>query len=153
MRALVGWLLLASFLAGCGTYQLRGKVVAGEQSAVRVVDGDHPAFQRAGLKDVRVECVIDPQSLGKESLPVQRTTRKGWFTVPVDVFGAGVLLYDVEVVAKDGAHAPASRIFRLPPRNKRLLITLGDRRRILSDRGGGLRVRDRAVPPWPGEGP
>lgn len=128
---------LALVLAGCESYQLRGKAVAGMVSTVEVVDANDERLEGPGLSGVRIEGWIDPDRLDREQLPIRSTDGNGSFAIPVTATGAGFLEYDLYVAASAAQRSQASQTLRLPGANKRLLITLapgdGYRQRRYSD--------------------
>lgn len=119
-----GFFILVLLLAGCESYQLRGKVLPGFASSVHVVDQNSPDLEREGLAGVRVEAIIDPDRLDRTRIAPVMTAADGSFAIPVDSPGAGVLEYDVLVVAQFKGHKPAEAIFRLPAGSKRLVIEM-----------------------------
>jgi hypothetical protein len=123
------WMLLALaglMLAGCGSYQLKGKVVAGEESTVAVVAEDDPRFNRRGIEGVSLSAILDPQSLDHEKVGSARSGRAGRFALPVDAMGAGFLEHEVMIAAVKEHYATATRIMPMPGSRSRLLIVLAE---------------------------
>lgn len=117
-------LVLLSAMSGCAGYTLDGKVVAGPVSSISVVDADDPRFAEPGLGGVTIEAMIDPDRLSREHGGTAYSDGGGGFSLPIDQFGAGVLEYDVRLVAQANGFKPAVKTFRLPGDSRRLLITL-----------------------------
>lgn len=121
---LLGMLLLIVPLSGCGSYKLRGKVVEGPLSAVIVTDAKDPRFTEIPMPGVRISAVLDPDSLNRKDMGTVVTDREGWFEMNIDEFGAGMLEYDVRVIARMRDYQPAVQSMPLPSRNKVLLIMM-----------------------------
>ena len=58
------------------------------------------------------------------SLGQHVTDGQGWFSIPVDAFGAGVLEDQAQIVARREGHRGAMATVDLPRRGQRVLITL-----------------------------
>lgn len=120
-------LLSALTLPACsgGGYQLEGRVVAGEYSAVTVVDADDPRLlEGEGLSAVSLHVQLDPGELRRRSLARGTTSGDGSFALPIDLIGAGTFHHDIGVFARRAGRDPATGYFRLPNRSKRLLIVM-----------------------------
>jgi predicted small secreted protein len=111
-------------LAGCSTYQLRGKVVEGPASEIRIVEADDPQLQRPAVSGVRIEATLDPQSLARKTLSPVTTNEAGEFALPIDELGAGMLEYEVQVLARRPGYKHAAEFVQVPGASKRLLIVL-----------------------------
>ena len=122
---LVGLLVLATLLPACGSYQLQGRVVRGPGPLVEVVDPDDPRFEGIGIPVASIQLTLDPRSLNRKSLPGGHADADGWFDIPIDEFGAGLLEYDFEVVVRKQDLNSAFGLIRLPGSSQRLLIVLG----------------------------
>jgi hypothetical protein len=121
--AMLAMLTLVTFaLVGCGGYRLQGRVVEGPVSAIAVVDRHDPRLEQPGMPGVSIQAVIDPQHLNRKRLPAQNSGAGGDFAIPVGEFGAGLLEYEVEVVARASGYESAVGRFPLPSGDKRLLI-------------------------------
>lgn len=112
-------------LTGCGGYQLRGRVIEGETSAVVVVEPDDPRLHDHGLASVSISGRLDPRSLKRQPLPPGLTRDDGTFAISVDATGAGFLEYEVALEFDRRGFVPTvvSRI-PLPPPGKRLLVVM-----------------------------
>lgn len=117
-------LVCAMFVVGCAGYTLDGKVVAGPMSSISVVSADDPRFDQPGLGGVTIEAMIDPDKLSREHGGSGYSDGGGTFSIPISQIGAGMLEYDVRVVAQSTGFKPAAKTFALPGDGKRLLITL-----------------------------
>ena len=115
---------LVAAIAGCKTYQLAGKVVAGPASTVQVVDRDDPRLDQPGIDGALIEVMIDPDTLSRKPGGTTTTSGDGGFQLPITEGGAGFLQYDVRLIARLTGFTPAVETFRLPAGRKRLLITL-----------------------------
>ena len=115
---------VALVLAGCHSYEMHGKVIAGADSAVLVVDRDDPRLDQPGIPGVVVRVTIDPDR-GRGQTTSGISDMDGRFTVPVDVFAGGALDYESRVLARLAEHEPAMVTFRLPRSRQRVLIMLG----------------------------
>lgn len=126
-------LLAAALLSGCSTHQLQGVVIRGSVAAIMVVDSDDPRLLSGEpIPEAVVEATLDPSSLG--STPLGRTVsdERGRFSLPVDATGAGMLEYEVEVIAHRPGYQSWQEVLQLPAGWKRVLIVLPpgeDRRR------------------------
>jgi len=118
-------LCLACTLGGCGAYQMRGVVIEGASSTVRVVDEDDPRLtQGQGLPMATIEVMLDPNRLSRKALPSGRSDVYGRFAIPIDEPGAGYLEYDVRVIVRRSDHDTATQALRIPGPHQRLLVTL-----------------------------
>ncbi len=123
-----GWLVCAVMLwglAGCNPYQMRGVVVEGAASAIRVVDKDDPRLRDgAGLPMAVINVAIDPDRLSRKQMPRTLSEVDGTFAVPIDEPGAGYLEYDLRIVVRRNGYNTATQDLRLPGPGQRLLVTL-----------------------------
>jgi hypothetical protein len=121
-------LLCAGVLqVGCagGGYELRGRVIHGDYSAVSIVEANDPRLtQGDGIGGITVHVQQDPGQLNRRTLARASSGGDGSFALPIDLIGAGVFNHDVAVFARRQAYSPASGYFRLPPRSKRILIVM-----------------------------
>ncbi|GAB4518993.1 MAG: hypothetical protein Tsb0013_23000 [Phycisphaerales bacterium] len=123
----------ALVLTACGAHQVRGVVRVGENSYVQVVDKDDPRLAEGEpVVGATVTSVVDPQSLGSTRLPAIATDHTGAFAIPVDLFGAGWMEYELGVTVRRTKFSPAEGFFRLPGSDKRLLVVLAPGRDVLS---------------------
>jgi hypothetical protein len=116
--------LLGALASGCSSYQLRGTVVEGPTSAIAVVNKDDPRLGQPGVGGVVVSAVIDPQQLSRKSAGSTVSDANGQFALPIGELGAGLLEYEVQVVARSDQYQSAVSIFPLPGAGKRLLVIL-----------------------------
>ena len=116
---------LACLLGGCGSYTLRGRVIAGEASYIIVVDANDPALDGgSGVQGAVVTLSTDPERLNRKVVGSAVSGPDGWFDTPFDEIGGGLLEYDAGVrVARQGFQS-AEHYFRLPGKSKRLLVVL-----------------------------
>lgn len=128
------WLVAAVLLSvGCETYELRGRVVEGPGSIVRVVSAGDPRLEPAadGVPGVRVRLTADPDWLSRRVIGSDITDAQGGFVIPVDETGAGFLEIDVLLEAGAEGYDGVSKSMLLPESERRVLIMLG------RSRGGG----------------
>lgn len=112
-------------LLGCGQYQMRGVVVEGAVSMIRVVDEDDPRLQEGyGLPLATVESTLDADRLSRKQLPREYSDVDGTFGVPVNETGAGYLDYYVRVIVSKAGYDTAIEDLRVPGPKQRLLVTL-----------------------------
>ncbi|MFI4861673.1 MAG: hypothetical protein ACIAXF_13460 [Phycisphaerales bacterium JB063] len=116
------------FATGCaGGYVLQGKVVEGPVAEVLVLDADDPRFTRENYTGAgaTVEAVFEPsRGIGRERLGRFTADEDGLFFVPIDEAGAGLLMYEIELLARHRGHQAAVATIPVPGRGKRVLITL-----------------------------
>lgn len=120
------FLLLAMSVAGggCAGYTLKGKVTRGDISYAAVVDADDPRLDGPGIPGVMITLETDPDRLRREHVGDAVTDGEGNFSIAVRRPGAGVLIYDVGIEARRKGYEGVRQMFRLPPKGKRLFITL-----------------------------
>ena len=117
---LTGWGLL-----GCSPYQMRGVVLEGAVSRIRVVAEDDPRLLDGyPLPLALIECTLDADRLNRKDLPEDMTDVDGTFAITVDEAGAGYLEYYVRVVVRKSGYDTAVQNLRVPGPKQRLLITL-----------------------------
>ena len=124
LTQLVAAMLLAVMFAGCGAYQLRGRVVEGPRSEASVIGADDPRLAGPPIADATVRFILDPQSAGRKVLGQTVTDDSGNFVLPVDVLGAGTLEYELLVIARADKKAPAMSVVQVPSSGRRILVTL-----------------------------
>lgn len=121
--ALLG--LFALGLVGCGEpYQLRGKVISGDYSAVMVVPADDPRFEGEGIAGARLHLQRDPGRPNRITLNEDFSQSDGSFAVEVDKFGAGWAEMDVGLFVRRRGYAPAFSSFNLPWESFRVLVVM-----------------------------
>lgn len=117
--------LACVWLTGCGRYSMRGVVVEGAASMIRVVDAKDPRLSRGyGLPLATIEATLDADRLSRKPLPREVSEVDGTFAVPVDEAGAGFLEYDIRMVVRRPGYNTAIADLRVPGPNQRLLVTL-----------------------------
>ncbi len=117
--------VMLSGLAGCSQYQMRGVVIEGAVSAIRVVDEDDPRLtQEPGLPLAVIEVTLDPDRLSRKHFPRTLSDVDGTFAVTIDEPGAGYLEYAVRVVVRRTGHNSAIQDLQVPGPKQRLLVTL-----------------------------
>jgi hypothetical protein len=122
-------MLLASLvLPACsgGGYELQGRVIRGDYSAVIVVNADDERLSRVddGMPGVSIHVQQDPGALNRRTLARSSSGSDGSFAIPIDLLGAGSFHYDIGVFARRKGYDPASGFFRLPPKSRRVLIVM-----------------------------
>ena len=110
-------------LAGCGGNTLRGRVVEGPASSIAFASENDARFLGSGVGMTRITLTLDPDSLGRKLLANIVTQPDGTFEIPVREFGAGLLEYKFELLARSDGYDSAQDRFKWPG-NKRVLVTL-----------------------------
>lgn len=119
----VAALLIAAI--GCGEgYVMRGKVVEGPISSISVVGANDPRLAGPPIEGATLRFMLDPRSVDRTALGSIVSYEDGTFGLPMDQFGAGLLLYEVEAVARADKFKQVKATFALPSADKRVLITL-----------------------------
>ena len=117
--------LLSFSLPGCGSYQLKGRVIPGDFSMVEVVDSSDPRlYEGAGVPGASIVLETDPERLGRKVVGTTVSGAEGDFATPFSEPGGGFLIYDVGVNVSRPGYQPARHYFQLPGSSKRLLVTL-----------------------------
>lgn len=131
MTVLGAWWMLSC--AGC-TYYLQGVVVEGSRPGVMIVDAADPRLFDAEAPRVSamLDVTLDPAGMSQKELGEFQTDYNGAFQIPIRSFGAGVLEYEVELVARHRGYGPVVEIFPLPRSNQRLLVVMSAGRDTLS---------------------
>lgn len=115
-------------MAGCGgSYAIKGRVVRGTFAEIQLVDKDDPRLNGADTTGggAVVQAVFEPgtptemQDLGRHI-----TDGQGWFAIPVDAFGTGLLEYEAQLIARRDGYQGAIATIPLPRGSQRVLITL-----------------------------
>ena len=120
-------LIAAMVLPACsgGGYELQGRVIRGDYTAVMLVDRDDERLSTGeGITGVSLHVQQDPAQLNRRTLARGSSMADGSFALPIDLIGAGTFHYDMGVFARRAGYDPASGYFRLPPRSKRVLIVM-----------------------------
>jgi hypothetical protein len=130
--------LIGLALTGCASYELRGKVIRGDASRVELVEADDQRLEQRGLGGAKVLVTLDPQSLDNERIGAGQSGGRGGFALPVDVLGPGFLQHEVQIAVVKSDYETAARIMSLPPKKKRVLITLSPGRSTPPKRKGDV---------------
>jgi hypothetical protein len=115
---------LALLLVGCAGYRLQGRVVPGPEPAVFVLKAGDRQLDQPGLAGAMVEATLDPSSLSPKRVGTAITDSDGDFELPVDAVGAGVLEYELGLLARNQDSTTLWQTLDLPPGSRRLLIVL-----------------------------
>lgn len=138
-------LLLLWPLTGCGGYQLRGRVIEGATPGVLVVSRDDRRLEGNPVADASVRVTVDPDRMKPRELPSVRTDADGYFTLPIEDFGAGALEYNIMLLARANGFRASQEIFKLPGGGKRVLVILAPGRDTYRDNdilGETLRLKE-----------
>lgn len=132
-RNLIGTLILLVLpllaAGGCQPHMLQGRVISGPISSVYVVPKSDTRLQQGQpVSMAHVQFTLDPNSLGLKRLGTHATEQNGEFAVPIDEFGAGLLEYELGVVARRRGFNSANMVVPFPSSDKRLLIILASGR-------------------------
>jgi len=114
-------------LVGCSSYAIEGRVVRGSRASIQLVDKDDRRLIETNSTGggAVIQAVYQPNTPTETlSLGQHVTDGQGWFSIPVDAFGAGVLEDEAQIVARREGHQGAMATIDLPRRGQRLLITL-----------------------------
>lgn len=123
--ALISACVLSAGLSGCGQYQMRGVVVEGAVSTIRIVGEDDPRLLEGhGLPMATIDATLDPERLSRKQLPRGISDVDGTFGVVVDETGAGYLDYYARVIVRRAGYDTAVENIRVPGPRQRLLVTL-----------------------------
>lgn len=116
--------LACAVLGACGPYTIKGRVVQGDTSYVSVVEQGDSRLGASPVAGAQVRLRMDPGKLNRKTLAQEVSDGNGDFTLPVDEFGAGILEFDLGLVARRKGFVSAEGFFRLPPGSRRVLIVL-----------------------------
>ncbi|MEM7680569.1 MAG: hypothetical protein AAF288_01300 [Planctomycetota bacterium] len=125
-----GFVALVGVLAvmGCAsdTHQAVGRVIVGVGPRAEVVSANDPRLRTAPpARDVLVRSTLDPRAITPTPLPTVVSDVHGDFVIPIDAFGAGVLIYELELDVEGAGLRPLrGALADVPSSSKRLLITL-----------------------------
>lgn len=114
-------------LVGCSSYTIDG----------RVIRGPIPTIERVSSSDARltetnatgagasISAVLEPETpTERVDLGSHLADDQGYFSIPVDALGAGLLEYEIQVLARRKGNQHAVRTLAMPGPGERLLITL-----------------------------
>lgn len=117
--------VLSAWLTGCSQYQMRGIVVEGAVSTIRIVGENDPRLlEGPGLPMAWIDATLDPERLSRKQLPRDISDVDGTFSVAVDEAGAGYLDYYARVIVRRAGYDTALQDIRVPGPRQRLLVTL-----------------------------
>ena len=117
--------LLGVTFTGCANYQLQGVVVEGRSPDMQILAKNDPRLNQGyGLPDAVVELTIDPNHPRSQRLSSVTTDAQGRFAVPIDVFGAGMMEYEVGLLVRCKDYRPQWHVFELPKQKKRVLVVM-----------------------------
>ncbi len=111
-------------LAACSPYTLRGKVIEGDTGYVAIVDESDARLRGRGITGVNVEIWSDPEKLNRKRVASQFSDAGGEFALPFDEAGAGLLQYDVRIVAEREGYTGTEQSMTLPSSSRRVLIIM-----------------------------
>ena len=114
-------------LTGCSSYAIKGRVIRGPIAEVRLVSKNDPRLTEPNStgNGATVSGLLQPDTPTEHvDLGRQLADNQGWFTMPVDAFGSGFLLYEARLIARRSGSQGAMGTIALPGRSQRVLITL-----------------------------
>lgn len=120
-------LIALLLLAGCSSYAIKGRVIRGPIATVQVVDDDDPRLTESNGTGggAIVSAVLEPDTPSeRRELGKHIADGQGWFAIPADAFGSGLLEYEAQVLARRDGNQGAFGKIDLPGRSERVLITL-----------------------------
>ena len=110
---------------GCSPYQLRGRVVMGNQSKVLAVSPKDSRLTADPIENAMVELTLDPSSISPQSLGQLQTDSHGDFVIDVDAMGAGSFQeYQLGILVTAKNHSNIWQTIKLPASDKYLLIIM-----------------------------
>ena len=116
-------LLFLLTVGGC-SYYLQGVVVAGPMGGMVVLEKDDPRLTEPGLAGATLDLSLDPAQASTKELGMHQTDDGGKFRVPVKEVGAGVLIYEIDVLCRRRGYSSVHKQMPLPGSSKRLLIIM-----------------------------
>lgn len=113
-------------LPACGPHTIHGRVVQGDTSYVMVVDKDDYRLDEAdtGVAGVLLRLQLEPGRINRRTVAEQSSGSDGWFELPVDEFGAGLMELEGGLLARRKGFKSAEGAFMLPGGSKRVLVVL-----------------------------
>lgn len=121
-------LALLLILTGCSSgYAIEGRVVRGPFAAVLVVSGDDPRLSEPNNTGggAVIRATLEPNTPTEtKDLGKHVTNGEGYFAIPVDAFGSGLLEYEAQIIARRDGNQGAVGSFKLPRLGRKVLITL-----------------------------
>lgn len=115
---------IAGALVGCSPYVLRGKVIQGAASEVVIVNPDDPRLEQDGVPGANVSLSVDPSRAQRKLLARQSSGETGELEFRIEELGAGMIEYDMGLSARRAGFQRAEGYFKLPTKEKRVLIVL-----------------------------
>lgn len=120
-------LFCCGLLGACSSYALRGRVVEGPRPGIELVHQDDPRLtQEHGVAEAFLQLTLDPNRLSKKVVGRATSGSDGTFVMPVDAFGSGVLMHEVELDARRTDFLDSKGTFMLPggKTDRRVLVTV-----------------------------
>lgn len=120
-------LLIGLMLTGCGSYAIQGRVVRGSTASIQLVPSNDPRLNENNPTGggATIQGILEPNTPSEtQSLGTVVTDGQGWFNLPVDAIGSGLLEYEATLIARREGHQGAMQTIDLPRRGQRVLITL-----------------------------
>lgn len=112
-------------LTGCSPYQLRGRVVMGNQSQVLAVSPKDNRLTADPIENAIIELTLDPSSISPQQLGQLQTNSQGDFVIDVDAMGAGSFQeYQLGILVTAKNHRNIWQTIKLPAADKYLLIIM-----------------------------
>jgi len=119
--------LLIALIPGCSPYQIQVRVIEGTNGYISEVGPFESRLDdqaTPGLAGVKVQLTIDPKSISPKPVGQFMTDGNGWFTAPVRELGAGVLNYELGILAQANGYKSVFQDMALPAKGRRLLIVM-----------------------------
>lgn len=118
--------MLVAGLAGCGGYEIRGKVVPGSMSLISVVAESDERLQERGLPGATVTLRRDPTKGWAKDVATAVADGEGEFVLSVAEFGTGWMTEQWMIRAARKGFERAETMTTLPrsPKDRRMLIQL-----------------------------
>ncbi|MBL4700008.1 MAG: hypothetical protein JKX85_02015 [Phycisphaeraceae bacterium] len=112
-------------ITGCSPYQLRGKVVMGNQSVLASVSAQDSRLSADPIENATVELTLDPSSISPKQLGQVVTDIHGNFVLDIEAMGAGSFQeYDLGILVTAKNHKNVWQTIKLPSRKKQLLVIM-----------------------------
>lgn len=114
-------------LSGCSSYAIKGRVIRGPAASVQVVSNDDPRLKESNATGAgaEIQAVLEPTTpTERQGLGRHVSDSQGWFSIPVDAFGSGLLEYEAQIIARRDGNQGVMGTVDLPRRGQSVLITL-----------------------------
>jgi hypothetical protein len=123
--AVAGLGALSMALASCGPHTIHGRVIEGDASFITLVDkDDHRLDAKEGVSDVLLKLQLEPGRINRRQIAQETSDRDGYFRLPVDEFGAGVIELEGGLLARRRGYRSAEGVFPIPGGSQRILVVL-----------------------------